>query len=372
MGILTSIWTWLIGALMGAWGFVKLVVVYEVRLRESNAGLFMGLMKEGKFLRLSEEITPDPLPRELSAVGILYGCPIVVSFTERIMHTGFSATETVCRVTCLRLQKKKVLSWFQSKSKTPTQAFILEPWDVSPLCTLHSPREFHTDIYPLYSQMDTLVSTTLTGGKGGMILYGPPGNGKSLLVKHFATKYDVPLYIVSLRSDYSNDTFLRMFARLQGPGIVLFEDFDNVFDKRKNLLVESKFTLDAILNVLDGAFLNLDKLVFIMTANDIDKIDYALKNRPSRFSIAAEIGNPSSDIKLKYLNSPYFIDKAISVDEMFFIKDNLRTESPETIEQMLLSLREVRDATTEQQCTDTPKDDGDADPKRACTPRVVD
>jgi SpoVK/Ycf46/Vps4 family AAA+-type ATPase len=158
--------------------------------------------------------------------------------------------------------------------------------------------------------------------KTSALLYGPPGNGKSHLVKYLATKYRMQVMIFTLNPDWTNHDLLLMFAQIPSKSIVLFEDFDNYFDGRRCTLggdnKSIKFTFDIILNGLDGAYTTHDGVVFIMTVNDIDKVDEALKNRPSRFKFVREFGNP--DLKMRSMLLPPAVAKksgGMSLDQIF-------------------------------------------------------
>lgn len=115
--------------------------------------------------------------------------------------------------------------------------------------------------------------------KRGIILVGPPGNGKTHLVKalvnHFGLK---TLYVRSFRSQYMGENpgaVRKVFdrARELTPCALIFEDIDTLVSPK----LRSYF-----LNELDG-FAKNTGILTIATANDPAKLDPALVNRPSRF-----------------------------------------------------------------------------------------
>jgi ATP-dependent 26S proteasome regulatory subunit len=81
-----------------------------------------------------------------------------------------------------------------------------------------------------------------------------------------------------------------------------------------------KFTFDSILNCLDGVYNNYKKTIFIMTANDIEKIDTALKNRPSRFKFLMEFDNPSTEIRYNLINDWAYETSGFNLDQIFKMK----------------------------------------------------
>ena len=52
---------------------------------------------------------------------------------------------------------------------------------------------------------------------------------------------------------------------------------------------------------MDGVYNNYEQVAFFMTANDIEKIDDALKQRPSRFKYVRNFDNPSCSIRKRFL-----------------------------------------------------------------------
>jgi hypothetical protein len=147
------------------------------------------------------------------------------------------------------------------------------------------------------------------------------------LIKYLAAKYRLPLMIFTLNPDWTNHDLLLIFAQIPKGCIVLFEDFDNYFDKRTCIIggdnKSIKFTFDIILNGLDGAYTTHENVVFIMTVNDLDKVDEALKNRPSRFKYVKHFANPSLETRMKLL--PPDVAKSTegcSLDQVFKAKES--------------------------------------------------
>jgi ATP-dependent 26S proteasome regulatory subunit len=141
--------------------------------------------------------------------------------------------------------------------------------------------------------------------KTGILLHGKPGNGKTQFVKYLARKYLLPIHVVYLRPDYDNYDIARMFSEVPRRCIVLLEDFDNYFNGRECLMKNDqvRFTFDSVINALDGVHNDYRGVVFVMTANDIDKIDDSIKNRPSRFKFVKEVCPPDFDLRMKVLGS---------------------------------------------------------------------
>ncbi len=109
--------------------------------------------------------------------------------------------------------------------------------------------------------------------KRGLLFYGKPGTGKTMFTRALAEKLNMPLIIFDLAS-MNNTEFMEAWNQILPKRIVLFEDFDAVFHKRRNI-VNNDLTFDCILNCLDGA----DKkqgILSIITTNHPETLDPAL------------------------------------------------------------------------------------------------
>ena len=94
------------------------------------------------------------------------------------------------------------------------------------------------------------------------------------------------------------------------------------------------FTFDVILSVLDGVYNEYNQVLFVMTCNDIDKIDDSLKNRPSRFKYVREITGPSFAKRLEILNGNIEmaeLTEGLTTDKIFLAKDLLENHTPKQI-----------------------------------------
>jgi hypothetical protein len=143
----------------------------------------------------------------------------------------------------------------------------------------------------------------------GWMIYGPPGNGKTLLVYAIAEELDLPIYALDLSAMTSRD-FVSAWRQASSnvPAIVLVEDFDSTIVKRENIRSkEHGVAFETILNCIAGVR-RAGGILFVMTTNDPKAVDPALcsmekekpdeESRPGRIDIRAEIGNPPREGRL--------------------------------------------------------------------------
>ena len=132
--------------------------------------------------------------------------------------------------------------------------------------------------------------------KRGILLSGPPGNGKTLAIKALVNHVKKPcLYVKSFEAPFSTahasirSVFQR--ARDSAPCLLVFEDLDTLInDSNKSYF----------LNELDGFAQNIG-IVTLATTNHPDKLDPAIRDRPSRFDRTYTFGLPALDERVRYM-----------------------------------------------------------------------
>jgi cell division protease FtsH len=136
--------------------------------------------------------------------------------------------------------------------------------------------------------------------KRGLLLYGPPGNGKTLTVRYLVGQtLDHTVMLLTGGSLH----LLRpacALARMLSPAIVVLEDVDLVAEERGRFGHMSNPVLFDLLNELDGIEEDAD-VAFILTTNRADLLEPALAARPGRVDLAVGIGVPGQDARRRLL-----------------------------------------------------------------------
>jgi transitional endoplasmic reticulum ATPase len=135
----------------------------------------------------------------------------------------------------------------------------------------------------------------------GIILYGPPGSGKSHLARAVANEVDARFYYINgpdVIGTYTGETeanLRRMFneAGHHSPSIIFIDELDAMAPKRGETGAHSDTrTVTQLLALMDG-LKRVDAVIVIGTTNRIDAVDPAFR-RPGRFDREIFIGPPDA------------------------------------------------------------------------------
>ncbi len=144
---------------------------------------------------------------------------------------------------------------------------------------------------------------------GGILMYGPPGCGKSLLAEATAGEAGVPFFHVkasSLKSKYVGETeknIAKLFeeARKHEAAILFFDEFEALGADRNNTTFSyEKNFVSQLLTELDGVGAKNQRLLVIAATNLPWEIDLALR-RDGRFGSVIFIPPPDAAARTEML-----------------------------------------------------------------------
>lgn len=127
----------------------------------------------------------------------------------------------------------------------------------------------------------------------GVILSGRKGIGKSLFARQLAVRakdYNLPLLIVSCYYPGIAD----FLSSIEQEVIVLFDEFEKTFADQEHCNPQ-----EDMLPLFDG--IDNGKKLFIITCNEVHKLNSYLINRPGRFHYHFVLGNPNPDEIKEYM-----------------------------------------------------------------------
>ena len=142
----------------------------------------------------------------------------------------------------------------------------------------------------------------------GVLLYGPPGCGKTLLAKVLATESEANMYSINgpeIMNKYYGETEARLReifkeAKDNSPSIIFIDEIDAIAPKREEVFGDvEKRVVAQLLALMDG-LTDRGNVVVLGATNRPDSVDPALR-RPGRFDREIEISVPNIDGRIEIL-----------------------------------------------------------------------
>jgi AAA family ATPase len=147
--------------------------------------------------------------------------------------------------------------------------------------------------------------------KKGVLLYGPPGCSKTLLVRALAREAGLNFLavkgaeLISMYVGESERATREVFrkARAASPSIVFFDEIDSIATRGRGGSGDNLNVLTTLLNEMDG-FEELRNVFVVAATNKPEAIDPALM-RPGRFDNVVYIGPPDLEARKEIFNKQF-------------------------------------------------------------------
>jgi SpoVK/Ycf46/Vps4 family AAA+-type ATPase len=131
----------------------------------------------------------------------------------------------------------------------------------------------------------------------GVLMYGPPGNGKTSIIRSLAGMLpDVAGLVLRSGRGIDEDDFTAVVKRWveSAPAILVIEDL--------NWMIPERVSVAAFLNQLDGLATprGAAGLLMIASTNHPETLDPAINDRPGRFDVMLEVPSPDAALRREF------------------------------------------------------------------------
>jgi DNA polymerase III delta prime subunit len=128
--------------------------------------------------------------------------------------------------------------------------------------------------------------------KSVCLIHGPPGTGKTSLIKSISSELDCDLYVLPITKTMLDTNFIDAFTYINDTSdknrIIVIEDIDTMFEERKVGDKDNGITMQGFLNCMDG-FTCMEGTMLFLTANKPEVLDNAMI-RSCRIDHKLELG----------------------------------------------------------------------------------
>ena len=145
--------------------------------------------------------------------------------------------------------------------------------------------------------------------KRGIILYGPPGGGKTATIFRLAKELESQNAVMLVAQSAQEATAAIEMVKVLEPKrkiVVVLEDLDGIVNRYGD---------EALTHLLDGGT-DVDSVLFLATTNYPERLPNRILNRPSRFDVRMRIGMPSTEARRVYIEHVVKGNLLVEIDEL--------------------------------------------------------
>lgn len=159
---------------------------------------------------------------------------------------------------------------------------------------------------------DRILNTFFSRGRTmGVMLTGEKGSGKTLLAKEVSIRAaQRGISTLVINTNFHGDDFNQFIQSIGSTAVILFDEFEKVYDSSKQ---------EHVLTLLDGTFPT--NHLFVLTCNDKWRVDSHMRNRPGRIHYMIEFGGLSQEAVREYavdrLVKQEYVEQLVKLSTLF-------------------------------------------------------
>jgi AAA+ superfamily predicted ATPase len=236
---------------------------------------------------------------------------------------------------------KKLIDFDNERIESDALSRIFLPDDIM--------ADIREDVESFLASRDTYNNDLKLPWKRGYMLIGPPGNGKTLLIRQIAKMYGLSLIDITKTIDRTGNICMNdvtesssiegyVYPILSKPTVFSMEDIDKFTTYQSGSgdhADAGSLSLHQVLKGLDGIE-ETDGAIVIATTNYAEQLPEALVNRPGRFDRIWKIDRPKEPEIVKFLQ---YHKMSVIDGDLSYITSKLDGYSMAFVEELIKSLK---------------------------------
>ena len=252
----------------------------QITLQSDDALVFIGTGRRGNEydMGVPEAYNEENNPDVYTAPNRNLTIQIEATAGRNLINKIFSSLDTQFK----KEKQAQVKWWYRGDHGQATYKNIYLPALTTSLLPEFYP-DLNLDGQP--TEPSEFLGRYIKADASVLLLAGPPGTGKTTLLRHLIVDFGLSAHIVYDETLMKNDSVFQSFLFEQDSDLLIIEDADTILGARES---EDNTLMARFLSVSDGLIKLPDKkLIFTTNITDFGRVDSALR-RPGRCFATAQ------------------------------------------------------------------------------------